>query len=462
MEKYLGNKKKLLKHIYNFVKENCIDSNSICDIFAGTTNVGRFFNNKGYQVFSNDINRFSFILGSCYFGFKKTPSFSKLNIPKQSVVKDESLKYLKKMVKRDNELILKNFNINNFLKENTKALNIINYLNNIQQYRKPEKQYIKEYYTVFGKNSNYKSLRGKEGKRNYFSENNAYKLDLILEQIREWYQLKMINNDEVTLLLTSVIEEVVLVANVNGTFHDFNRDKLWPNSLQKLTLKLPLYELGNNSKVYCNDALEVSLEMPEHDILYIDPPYNFRQYTAYYHFINFISAYPFFENFNTYLNNIEYVRGQNMLDDFKSDFCVQEKFIDSIKKLIINSNSKYVIMSYYGGRNHWNHWSKDEEPNDIGFNKIINLFQDKDIFDKHIAEPLFQKRQNYQSRSGEKKEAIDEYLFFGERKDGAEKKSKIINNANKNLSLSQQNKNFGLYFFTNPKPEKIKKEVVVA
>lgn len=455
MEKYLGNKRVLLKCIYEFVNKNCGESKSICDIFAGTTNVGRFFNNKGFQVFSNDINRFSFIIGRCYFGYKYAPSFSNLSIPKQNTTRYDSEVYLKKMLKKDNGLILKNFNLDNFLKNNSDALNIINYLNNIQDYRKPANQFIKEYYTIFGSKSYYKSLRGKEGKRNYFSEENANKLDLILEQIREWYKLKMINSDEVCLLLTSVIEEVVLVANVNGTFHDFNRDKLWPNSLQKLTLKLPLYELGNDSKVYCNDALEISSEIPEHDILYIDPPYNFRQYSAYYHFINFISAYPFLDNFDNYLNNISFVRGQNMLDDFASDFCFQEKFVSAIQKLILNSNSKYVIMSYYGGRNHWNHWSKDEEPNDIGFNMISSLFQNKEIFNSYIAESLFQKRQNYQSRVGEKKQHIDEYLFFGERQIMTKGKTNLSNEIDQNIILSQANKNFGLNFFTTPKSEKI-------
>jgi adenine-specific DNA methylase len=450
MEKYLGNKRVLLKCIHDFVKTNCADSKSICDIFAGTTNTGRFFNNKGYQVFSNDINRFSFIIGRCYFGFKNYPTFSNLKLPTQIISQEESKIYLNKLLKKDNGLILSNFNLESFLSENSNALNVINYLNNIQDYRQPQNEFIKEHYTIFGSKSYFKSVRGTEGKRNYFSENNAKKLDLVLEQIREWYQLNLINNDEVCLLLTSVIEEVVLVANVNGTFHDFNRDKLWPNSLQKLTLKLPLYELGNDSKVYCNDALEISKEIPEHDILYIDPPYNFRQYSSYYHFINFISAFPFLENFNEYLSKIEFVRGQNMLDDFTSDFCFQEKFISAIKKLITSSHSKYVIMSYYGGRNHWNHWSKDEVATDIGFQKISSLFQDLEIFKTHKAESLFQKRQNYQSRVGEKKEHIDEYLFFGERQNIKNAKTVLNGIKNGKNLLSIPNKNFGLQFFSNP------------
>jgi adenine-specific DNA-methyltransferase len=448
MEKYLGNKRALLECIYDFVNTNCGDSNSMCDIFAGTTNTGRFFNNKGYQVFSNDINRFSFHLGRCYFGYETYPTFSNLNLPEQPNSKDDSKIYLNKLLKKDKGLILGGFNIDVFLKENSNALNVLNYLNNIHSYKRSNKEYIKDYYTIFGSKSGFKSVRGTVGMRNYFSEDNAIKLDLILEQIREWYQLKLINDNEVSLLLTSVIEEVVLVANVNGTFHDFNRAKLWPNSLQKLTLKLPLYELGNDSKIYCNDALEIGNVIPKHDILYIDPPYNFRQYSSYYHFINFISAYPFLANIEDYLGNIEFVRGQNMHDEFKSDFCFKDKFIPAIKQLIENSNSKYVIMSYYGGRNHWNHWSKDELPTDLGFQNISALFQDSELFVSYKAEPLFQKRKNYQSRVGEKKEYIDEYLFFGERCKTSNKTTNLKEKQIDISTLSIPNKAFDLKFFS--------------
>jgi hypothetical protein len=112
-------------------------------------------------------------------------------------------------------------------------------------------------------------------------------------------------------------------------------------------------------------------------------------------------------------------------------------------------------MSYYGGRNHWNHWSKDEVATDIGFQKIATLFQDLEIFKTHKAESLFQKRQNYQSRVGEKKEHIDEYLFFGERQKIKNGKNVLNGMKNGNNFLSIPNKNFGLKFFSNPVAEEL-------
>jgi adenine-specific DNA methylase len=181
----------------------------------------------------------------------------------------------------------------------------------------------------------------------------------------------------------------------------------------------------------------------KHDLLYIDPPYNFRQYSAYYHFINFVSAYAFLPDVGEYLNDIKFVRGQNMVDDFASDFCFADRFVDALQNLIDNGKSKYVVMSYYGGRNHWNHWSKEGELNDIGFQKISAVFKDHKLFKSYRAEKLSQKRQNYQSRVGEKKEKIEEYLFFGER----QKYSGKVTSQKEQSLLSEPNCILKLDFF---------------
>src|SRR5205085_11794063 len=128
---------------------------------------------------------------------------------------------------------------------------------------------------------------------------------------------------------------------------------------------------------------------------------NLRQYTAYYHFLNFVAAYPFLEDVDCYLRNLEYVRGQNMQDDFASEFCYRDKFIEALRHLIAQSKSRYVILSYYGGRNHWNHWSKKDKPTDYGLELLTQLFNDRTLFKSSISIPVLQLRQNYQSRVGE-------------------------------------------------------------
>ena len=443
MEKYLGNKRSLLDSIYNFIELNTSNTSSIIDIFAGTTNVGRYFKNKGYHVASNDINRFSYILGLSYLTLKSIPQYENIKLPIRT---QDDVSYLEehliKQVKKDKGQL---FTLKrNELKKFFSIFNILDYLNNLEHYT-PERKYIIDYFTADGQHSSYTSLRGTKLNRNYFSKENAIKINNILEKIREWWQNKLLSKQEIAILLTAVIEEIVLVANVSGTFHDFHRNKFWTNSLQTFTLKLPLSIISKtNSKIYCDDALELAKHLPYHDILYIDPPYNFRQYTSYYHLLNLIAAYPFMNNLDEYMKDLSYVRGQNPADEFKSKFCFKNQFIDALRYLIENTNCKYVVMSYYGGKNHWNHWSKKEDKYDTGFKEINNLFQNKNIFKSSSSQETFQLRQNFQSRIGEKKQYIDEYLFFGEKNLYFEDKKSYNLNYD---ALAEHNKNFELNFF---------------
>ncbi len=444
MEKYLGNKRVLLDSIYDFILQNTQNTSSIIDIFSGTTNVSRYFRNKGYNVVSNDINRFSYILGLTYLGNKEVPQFSRLNLPEAS---KEQLSKLEdsfiKSIKKDKAQLFTHEEKN--IKAYDSIFKVLNYLNNLESL-KVENTYIIDYFCANGKKSKYKSIRGTEVNRNYFSLENAKKINMIMEQIKIWWKNGLLTKQEISLLLTSIIEEIVLVANVTGTFHDFHRSKLWTNSLQTFTLKIPLSIISNSSsEIYCQDALELVKRLDYKDILYIDPPYNFRQYTSYYHFLNFISAYPFINNLNEYMNNITFVRGQNPEDEFKSKFSFKNEFLKALEYLIINTDCKYVVMSYYGGKNHWNHWESNEDKCDYGFNEISKIFQNKDIFKYSKSEKTFKVRQNFQSRIGEQKQMIDEYLFFGEK--SCFNQSKEVNFYNSHLSPN--NRKFDLDFFNS-------------
>lgn len=413
MEKYLGNKRVLLNDIKSFATTNCPDAESVLDIFSGTTNVARMFKQEGYITYSNDANRFSQVLGKTYLELDEYPKFKSL---KQFMANDSNPLIGDRLLKD----LLKNYNISESeireIIDNklANAIKIFNFLNSLTDILPSVTYNFLNYYTQFGSKSYFKSMRGTEGKRNYFSKENAIKLDNILHYLKMWHSSEMISEPEYHFILTAVLEEVVLIANVNGTFHDFNRHKLWPNSLQDMYLKIPAVYISSAVKgsAFCDDALVVaSKNNIKADLLYIDPPYNFRQYTAYYHLLNFIACYVEIPDLYDYLEKLSYVRGQNPEDDFTSDFCFKDKFIHALDEMICDVNPKYIIMSYYGGRNHWNHWSKGDQEKDIGFNIIQDYFQG-DKYCEHSYSSVIKLRQNYQSRVGEKKKIIDEYLFF--------------------------------------------------
>ena len=421
MEKYLGNKRILLSDIGNFVDAHCGEVSSVVDAFAGTTNVGRFFRRRGCDIISNDINRFSFALGATYLRFHSYPKFQRLSsLPVGDPSTKEALKraFINASC-RDNGLLFPTARATRIWDAfaRSRAIDVLAYLNELIPGDEQFSTHIVDHFTQFGEKSRYTSLRGTTGKRNYFSRDNAIKLDGILHTLRDWWQQHKLTWNELHYLVCSLIEEVVLTANVTGTFHDFNRERLWPNATQAFFLKPPLtFVARSSSRLYCTDAVRLAPKLPFHDLLYIDPPYNFRQYTAYYHFLNFVAAYPVLPSLDRYLEGLSFVRGQNMRDDFTSDFCFRDRFIDALKKLIAGSKSRYVVMSYYGGRNHWNHWSQKDEGDDYGFDVLSSVFDDRCLFRRSTAVDAIQLRQNFQSRNGEHKEMVNEHLFFGERR----------------------------------------------
>jgi len=415
MEKYIGNKTSILPLIGRFVSDRVPAASSISDLFAGTTNVSRFFRARGFDIVSGDVNRFSYVLGRAYLTHATCPSFEGCaGTPDDTAI--ERIKFdFHRALRRTGDLFLAQGRVTDIWRQLRPLADALAILQKLGE-RNRRSGIIVDHFTIWGKKSKFRSVRGTVGQRNYFTYENALFLDGVLRKLHEWRISGRLNADEVFLMLASVIEEVVITANVNGTFHDFNRDRLWPNANQRFFLRLPLVSLSESkAEVLMGNALEAARSVTSHDVCYIDPPYNFRQYSAYYHFLNFIAAFPFLSKPKDYVSRLAFVRGQNMIDDFTSPFCFRTGFIESLRCTITNMDAQHVVLSYYGGRNHWNHWSKVDMPTDQGLRELSALFRDKTLFDECEIVPALSIRQNYQSRVGEQKELVNEYLLFGSR-----------------------------------------------
>jgi adenine-specific DNA-methyltransferase len=87
--------------------------------------------------------------------------------------------------------------------------------------------------------------------------------------------------------------------------------------------------------VYREDANELIRKI-EGDILYLDPPYNHRQYGANYHILNTIAEYEPFEP-----------KGKSGLRDyFKSTYCRKNSVLSSFEQLIGDARFRYIFLSY--------------------------------------------------------------------------------------------------------------------
>ena len=192
-------------------------------------------------------------------------------------------------------------------------------------------------------------LEGKEGfiynnycmgsgsERNYFSDFNGKKCDAIRQELEKLYKNKEIDEHQYNYFLASLINSIDKHANTASVYGAFLK------SLKKSAVKdfelelLPIIDGNKDGKVY-NEDINILIKKIKGDILYLDPPYNARQYSANYHLLETISKYD---------NPI--IKGKTGLRDYsnqKSKFCSKSQVNQVFEDLILNADFKYIFLSY--------------------------------------------------------------------------------------------------------------------
>ncbi|RAX51820.1 adenine methyltransferase [Helicobacter sp. 16-1353] len=302
--RFIGNKENLVARIYSVLQQHKAisqDSNFF-DLFAGSASVGRFFKSNGFSVYSCDLLYFSYCLQMAYLANNTKPRF-------------ENLKDIFK--KPDSTL---------FSSPYAQVLEFLNAL-------KPQKGFIYENYSSSG-------TKDLSKPRMYFSDENASKIDAIRLQIEEWKIQDKITKQEYFILLATLIESVSYFANVAGVYAAFC--KKWDKrALKDFRLKeINLIESNKEHRCFCGDSIKLleSFKDKIFDILYIDPPYNHRQYAPNYHLIETIARYD--------SPKIRGVAGIREWAEQKSNFCNKKLALNELEKIVKINNYKILILSY--------------------------------------------------------------------------------------------------------------------
>lgn len=298
--KYIGNKQRLLGFIDSVIsKEGLPSKGTLVDIFTGTTNVARHYKKKGYRLITNDFMTYSYVFQHAYIKNNKYPTFEK-------VIKTKKITISSKI-----------------LNSKVDALSaVIQYLNNMPG----EKGFIFEHYAPAGKY-----------KRQFFSNENAKKIDAARDKIEIWKTNSLINKNEYYILLSSLIDAADFVANMSGTYGAYL--KIWRSmALKPFTMFVPqLIESNLDHEVYKQDANELIRKI-KGDILYIDPPYNGRQYAPNFHVLETLACWD-----NPKVNG---KTGLRPYDSQKSLYSQKSKCNEVFADLIENADTKYILMSY--------------------------------------------------------------------------------------------------------------------
>jgi len=275
---YIGSKYKLSEFIkstvYNIVGNDLSDT-IFCDIFAGTGIVGRSFKQEVKQVIANDFEYYSYVLNRNYIENCKP-------------------------IQNKEEYLLK--------------------LNNLE----PQEGFIYKNYCSSGGSG-----------RQYFSDENGKKIDAARQQIETWRKSKEINKNLFYFLLASLLESADKVANTASVYGAFL--KHIKKTAQKPLEILPAnYDLSTSRHLVYNQDSNQLIKQIKGDILYLDPPYNARQYGANYHLLNTIAKYDVFSP-----------KGKTGLRKYKrSKYCSKLSVKTAFEELIKNARFRYIFLSY--------------------------------------------------------------------------------------------------------------------
>lgn len=287
--RFIGSKVLLLKKIDSVIQENVKHAESFCDIFSGTASVARYFK-KRYKIISNDILHFSYVLQMATLFNNQKPEFSS---------------------------VLKKIGHNPFAYF---AAFI------------PNKSALKEPVFIY---ENYSP--NEHANRQYFTNDNALRIDFVRQTLETWQQDGLLTVGEYFYLLAGLIEAVPFVSNIAGTYGAFL--KHWDARAFK-TLDLVELEVEDNNHLNeCfNEDSNQLIRKIKGDILYIDPPYNHRQYAPNYHVLETISRYD--------QPLITGKTGLRPYRDIYSKYCLKKSVLSEFTDLIKNAQFSNIIVSY--------------------------------------------------------------------------------------------------------------------
>lgn len=297
--KYIGNKTKLLDFINKWVELTWLKSWLFFDAFSWTWSVWKFFKEKGFNIISNDLMFYSYVEQKAYIENNEYPKYNKL---------------LNHLWLTDN---------------NDNLWQIIKYLNSLDWV---EGFIFKNYAPSW-------SIKYSDFQRQYFTDENAKKIDWLRLKIEEWKKNDLINENEYFILLSYIVNEWDYLANISWTYWAYL--KIW-RSVAKNKFNLRKKDLIINStscKAYNNNTNELIKKLKNIDIAYFDIPYNQRQYSSNFHILETIAKYD-----EPIIKWKTWIRIDT--NTKPSNYCKKRFVKEEVEDLIKNIDAKYIMFSY--------------------------------------------------------------------------------------------------------------------
>ena len=192
--------------------------------------------------------------------------------------------------------------------------------------------YIVYYNSLYNLDDNYMTENFAD---TYFSRDDCAKIGFIREDIENEFKNKKINDRERALLITSLLYAMDKIANTCGHYDAYRKGIAFDKSLE---LYVPLAEIKNNKKNQCfNEDANDLVKRIKADLVYIDPPYNSRQYCDAYHLLENVARWEKPEVFG--------VARKMDRSNMKSKYCTRSA-AKEFEQLVESITAKYILLSY--------------------------------------------------------------------------------------------------------------------
>jgi adenine-specific DNA-methyltransferase len=301
--RYIGNKTKLVPFLLDALRELDLAPGIACDPFAGTASVGRALKTAGWRVHCGDLLALSYAFQVARVELDRTPSF-----PRSLVRADGS-------------------------RGSTSYAAVLRELEGLP--RKPG--FVTEHYTPDGS-------AGRRHGRMYYTPGNAAAIDTIRTTIKRWAEEGRIDRQREQLLVATLIQAADRVANTTGVYASFV--KSWqPNAVKTLHLRplrpaVPPDPAAGGCTAFLGSAEALVRHAGTVDLLYLDPPYNERQYPGYYHLPELLAQG---------WDPPPQLRGKTGLipdEDLRSDWCRRGRCETELASILDAADARHILLSY--------------------------------------------------------------------------------------------------------------------
>ncbi len=228
MFRYIGSKSSTCVQISDLIN-SMVEAGTVADAFGGLGTVGAELRKRGHHVTTCDVLNFPHAFQIARIEGRQKLAFSALN-------QEEKLQNMVEIADRLNS-------------------------------KKLSRSWIIQEYAQ---------------QRKFFTYENAVAIAGAWHQVKRWHEAGLLNRRETALLVTSLLNSMDAVANTAGTYYaylkTYHRKALRPFKFEWFPVTGGRYV----GKALQGDALEC-LYGKNFDVLYLDPPYNDRNYASYYH-----------------------------------------------------------------------------------------------------------------------------------------------------------------------------------